>query len=225
MKTSKTLSLPLSQRWNDELTVFQALKQRFLRRKKQSGSPEVEAPQLVMRRYHLQDLPDSDATSSFEIRTYKPGDEQAWAEIMNTGFGSQRTASDVIKEFIDQPQFVADGVFFALDNELPVGSAFAWRDSSDEWKHGRLEMVCVLPSHRGHNLGYWLTLRVLQWFNERGFEDVELTTDDWRLAAVKQYLNLGFEPVVTDDITRSRWLKILEQLQLSSYSLPSAEKF
>jgi mycothiol synthase len=135
---------------------------------------------------------------------------------MNIGFGSHRTAGDVTKEFIEMPQFVPEGVFFVFRDGHPVGSAFAWRDSANEWKHGRLEMVCVIPSHRGHNLGYFLTLKVLHWFKDNGFADVELTTDDWRLAAVKQYLRLGFQPVINDEYTRRRWLQVIEKLEHSA---------
>ena len=195
---------------------------RLLRRKKQPPGPEITVPQLVMRRQHLRDLPDGILPSSYQCRTYKRGDEQAWADIMNVGFGSHRTAEDVKKEFIDMPQFVPEGLFFVFHDGTPVGSAFAWRDFPTEWKHGRLEMVCVLPAHRGHNLGSFLALQVLNWLKDNGFEDVELTTDDWRLAAVKQYLRLGFEPVINDDSARSRWLQVMERLGLSAAkSLPS----
>lgn len=175
-----------------------------------------------MRRPHLRDLPDTVFPRSYQCRTYQRGDEQAWADIMNDGFGSQRSAEDVRKELIDMPQFVPEGLFFVFHDGNPVGSACAWRDSPNEWKHGRLEMVCVLPAHRGDNLGYFLTLQVLNWFKDNGFEDVELTTDDWRLAAVKQYLRLGFQPLINDDSTRSRWLQVIEKLKLSpAESLPS----
>jgi mycothiol synthase len=141
---------------------------------------------------------------------------------MNVGFGSQRTAEDVKKEFIDKPQFVPEGLFFVLHDEKPVGSAFGWRDEPNEWKHGKLEMVCVLPDHRGHNLGYYLTLKVLNWFKNNGFEDVELTTDDWRLAAVKQYLRLGFQPVIDDDSAKNRWLQLIKKLNPSGADRPTS---
>jgi hypothetical protein len=139
---------------------------RFFRRQ---GKPqEIIAAQLVMRHQHLHDLPSSILPTSYQWRTYKKGDEQAWADIMNVGFGSHRTAEDVQREFIDMPQFVPEGVFFVFHEDTPVGSAFAWRDSANEWQHGRLEMVCVLPAHRGHNLGCFLTLRVVRWIKDNG---------------------------------------------------------
>jgi mycothiol synthase len=83
-------------------------------------------------------------------------------------------------------------------------------------------MVCVLPDHRGHNLGYYLTLKVLNWFKNNGFEDVELTTDDWRLAAVKQYLRLGFQPVIDDDSAKNRWLQLIKKLNPSGADRPTS---
>jgi mycothiol synthase len=71
-------------------------------------------------------------------------------------------------------------------------------------------MVCVLPGHRGHGLAYPLCLAVLHRFRDRGFRQVRLNTGDWRLGAIKTYLHLGFQPLITkpeqpqvwDDVAR-----------------------
>ena len=39
-----------------------------------------------------------------------------------------------------------------------------------------------------------------------------LTTDDWRLPAIKTYLNVGFKPDVSDDEFKARWEKVFEQI-------------
>jgi mycothiol synthase len=103
------------------------------------------------------------------------------------------------------PQFRADGLFFATHRAVPVASACAWRDPPDESRVGIVHMVCVLPGHRGHGLGRQLTLALLHWFRAHGFKAATLATDDWRLAAIREYLRLGFEPIVTDEISRARW--------------------
>jgi mycothiol synthase len=169
--------------------------------------------QLQMRRPHLKDLPPVTLLEGYTLRTYQEGDEQVWGEIMNTGIGSGWTVEKVKERLTQTPQFIADGLFFATCQGTPVGSACAWRDEANEWRHGIVHMVCVLPEHRGHRLGYYLTLAVLHWLKDHGFEDVSLLTDDWRLSAIKAYLQLGFEPVIDDEEMRERWGRVEQELK------------
>ena len=41
-----------------------------------------------------------------------------------------------------------------------------------------------------------------------GFETAYLTTDDYRIPAIKCYLRAGFEPEMTEDDHPERWEKI-----------------
>ncbi|MHB0998682.1 MAG: GNAT family N-acetyltransferase [Armatimonadota bacterium] len=166
--------------------------------------------QLRMDLHDLSKLPDVEMPEGYAIRTYQQGDEEAWAQIMNTGIG-EWTAESTVQELTSKPQFLPDGLFFATINVDPVGSACAWRMSADEKAHGFLHMVCVLPEHRGKQLGYMVTLSVLRYFRDNGYKDVTLTTDDWRIPAIKSYLRLGFEPYYYDDSHRERWKAIMEK--------------
>jgi mycothiol synthase len=73
-------------------------------------------------------------------------------------------------------------------------------------------MVCVLPEHRGHNLSYPLCLAVLHRFRARGFQRVRLNTGDWRLGAVKVYLKLGFQPLITKPEQPEIWQQVVRTL-------------
>ena len=168
--------------------------------------------QLRMVRHNLDDLPELEIPSGYELRTYRPGDEAAWAEIMNTGIG-EWTAEKCRECLTSQPQFLPDGLFFITFEGKLVGSACAWRKSPDEWTSGYLHMVCVVPEHRGKQLGYLLTLAVLRFFRDHGFCEVRLDTDDRRIPAIKAYLRLGFEPHYLDDSHRNRWRVVLGSLR------------
>jgi mycothiol synthase len=170
--------------------------------------------QLKMIRPNLDDLPEVEIPEGYELRTYRPGDEAAWAEIISTGLGTA-TADDCREKLTSKPQFLPFGLFFATFDGKPVGSACAWRESEDEWLKGYVHMVCVLPEHRGKHLGYWLTLAVLRFFRDQGFREAFLDTNDWRLPAIKSYLNLGFEPHYFDDSHRKRWQKVFEELRIT----------
>ena len=174
--------------------------------------------QLKMRRPDLLDLPALVISPGYALRTWLPGDEQAWADIMNTGIGEGWTVDLVREKFSTLPQFTPDAVFFATRDGQPVGTATAWRVPESETRQGYVHMVCVLPEHRGHNLGYLTTLATLHWFKQHGFSHAILETDDFRLPAIKAYLRLGFAPVIEpgDDEMRQRWDRIMRALSQTS---------
>ena len=175
----------------------------------------MSTSQLHMVHRNLASLPELEIPDGYELRTYQPGDESAWAEIMNTGIGKW-TARKCRKELTSKPQFLPDGLFFVTFEGKPVGSACAWRKSPDDWEGGWVHMVCVLPEHRGKQLGYLLCLAVLHCFHNCGFKEAWLSTDDWRLPAIKSYLQLGFEPHYFDDSHRDRWQKVFENLGIQA---------
>jgi mycothiol synthase len=154
---------------------------------------------------------------TYEVRTYHDGDESAWANIMNTGIGENWTAERCRESLTGRAQFLPDGLFFAVrhdgDGEVLAGSACAWRLTPHEWTVGYVHMVCVRPEHRGRRLGYWLTLAVLHYFRNRGFKRAILDTDDFRLPAIRVYLDLGFEPELTHASHPGRWDAVARALR------------
>jgi GNAT superfamily N-acetyltransferase len=174
--------------------------------------------QLRMHRAHLNDLPPVVMPAGYRLRTYQPGDEEAWAQIMNTGIGENHTVESTRADLIERPQFRPEGLFFVMtDAGEAVGSACAWRISSAGDETGYVHMVCVRPEHRGHHLGYWVTLAVLHYFRTGGMRDAILETDDFRLSALRIYLELGFVPVLRDDdpTQPERWQKLAPQLGIT----------
>lgn len=167
--------------------------------------------QLRMYLRNMDSLPDICMPEGYALRTYVPGDEDAWARIMTTGIG-EWTADMCHEELTAKPQFIPEGLFFAVKDGETIGSACAWRTSADETRHGYIHMVCVLPEHRGLQLGYLLTLAVLRYLRDHGFQDACLDTDDWRVPAIKAYLRLGFEPHYYDDSHRDRWQAIADKI-------------
>jgi ribosomal protein S18 acetylase RimI-like enzyme len=82
---------------------------------------------------------------------------------------------------------------------------------------GNVHMVCALPAHRGRGLGRLVTLAVLRYLHRRGYRSADLTTDDFRLAAIKSYLGLGLVPIYLTDAERlddheARWSAIFTAL-------------
>ena len=152
----------------------------------------------------------------YGFRTYRAGDEAAWAEIMNTGEMNEWDAARAREKLtgLPYPQFDPEGLFFITSgrDERPVGSACAWLTDPGERETGTLHMVCVLPEHRGRRLSYPLCLAVLHRFRERGLRRARLNTGDWRLGAVKVYLELEFQPLIERPEQPAQWEEIARAL-------------
>ena len=172
--------------------------------------------QLRMVRPDLDNLPKLELPPGYDMRTYREGDEVHWANIISDSFGGkQRTAEDTRNEITGQERFVPDGFYFATHDGTPVGTACAWRQTVDETEVGYVHMVGVASAHTGHKLGKWVSLAVLIYFRDYGFRCAMLDTDDFRIPAIKTYLNLGFVPVYIEDGQPKRWQVIFEKLKLS----------
>ncbi|MDE0084078.1 MAG: GNAT family N-acetyltransferase [Candidatus Poribacteria bacterium] len=173
------------------------------------------ARQLRMVRPNLDNLPKLELPDGYSLRSYQEGDEEHWANIISDSFGGrERTAEDTRNEITGRDVFVPDGLYFVTHQDIPVGTACAWRQSVDEKDVGYVHMVGVLGEHTGHKLGKWVSLAVLYYFRDHGFACSMLDTDDFRIPAIKTYLNLGFVPVYVDDTQPERWEKILKKLEL-----------
>ncbi len=173
------------------------------------------ARQLRMTLPTLENLPQIELPTGYGIRTYEAGDEEHWANIISDSFGGkQRTAQDTRHEITGQTVFVPDGLYFATHRGIPVGTACAWRQSIDEMDVGFVHMVGVSSEHTGHKLGKWVSLAVLYYFEEHAFKCAMLDTDDFRIPAIKTYLNLGFVPVYVEDTQPKRWGAVFDKLKL-----------
>jgi mycothiol synthase len=172
------------------------------------------AQQLHMQRPDLENLDIINVSDGYKIRTYREGDEKAWAEIINNSLGSGWDAERCRRELTGRLRFRPEGLFFSAYQEEPVGTACAWTQSLDEKKVGYVHMVGVIPEHRGKKLGYALCLSVLHFFRENNFQRAQLHTDDFRLPAIKTYLNLGFKPDYIDENHKARWDAVFNNLNI-----------
>ena len=169
-----------------------------------------------MVRPNLENLPELELPVGYGMRTYRTGDEVHWARIISDSFGGrERTAQDTENEITGRDVFVPDGLYFATHQGVPVGTACAWRQSVDEKDVGYVHMVGVVAEHTGHKLGKWVSLAVLSYFRDNNFKCSMLDTDDFRIPAIKTYLNLGFIPVYVEKEQPERWRNTFKKLELA----------
>lgn len=82
-------------------------------------------------------------------------------------------------------------------------------------KEGYIHMVAALPECRGKGIGHASLSYALEILEARGCTSIYLTTDDFRLGAIKTYLDAGFRPVLyhdPDSDMRARWAKVFADL-------------
>ena len=150
--------------------------------------------QLRMVRPDLEDLPEISVPDGYALRTYRPGDEAAWCEIMNTGIGTDWTAEKCRRELTETEPFMADGCFFASRSGEAgeAGEAVATACAYDVQPEG----ASAAQVH----------------MRERGYAAAFLGTDDFRVPAVRTYLGLGFIPDYIEDSHRLRWSAVFAKV-------------
>ncbi len=104
-------------------------------------------------------------------------------------------------------------LFYVVDNDgRRVATSASVCHKNGE---GYLHMVAALPECRGKGIGHAMLSHALEMMEARGCTHAVLTTDDFRLPAIKTYLDAGFRPVIyhdPDSDMRERWDRVIGAL-------------
>lgn len=174
-----------------------------------------QLPQLLMGRPNLNDLPQVEIPPGYSIHSYQPGDEKAWDQIIAASFGRKIDEGQFLRVMKSDTAFQPERIFFLAHGHDLVATASAWFIPKYGKDTGCIHYVGVLPGHQGKRLGYWISLVVLWRLVEEGFQKAVLGTDDFRLPAIKVYLQLGFGPILVHENQRERWKNVLTALDPS----------
>jgi mycothiol synthase len=173
----------------------------------------MERGQLVMYRKNIENVPRPAVPEGYTIRTYVDGDEERLEPVFQECFDPGWSRDRVVKTFIEQTFWSPARMCVLCHGETVIGTATAWEDREHPG-HGLVHYVAVRSEHKGHRLGFALTARALEILKSMGYDDVWLTTDDFRLPAIKTYLDLGFEPVCKDPSHKERWEIVMHKMKL-----------
>lgn len=173
-------------------------------------------PQLIMRWKNdgnpskLPDMPD--CCSLVNIKKLDNGIE-VWLDIVSNGLSNGRETQEYYtKLMVNWPHYNPEFCFFIIENENPVATLTVIPNY--ETKEGYIHMVACKEECRGKGYGSLLNKIAIHTLKEQGMETAYLTTDDWRIPAIKSYLRIGFEPDVSNDDFKTRWRKIFTDLNL-----------
>jgi mycothiol synthase len=177
---------------------------------------EQQLPQLEMLLPSLASLPEVEVADGYTLRTYRDGDLAVWAQLVSECIGGRYDDAACRESLLmGTPSFTPEDLFFAEKDGEVVGTTCAHRKHPPEEGPGIIHMVGVFTAHRGHGLGRTLVIAALRRLCDLGYREVVLSTDDFRLSALRTYLGLGFRPVFSHPSHTARWEAAYQQLGLA----------
>jgi len=159
--------------------------------------PESKAPDIVV-------------PEGYTLRTFKAGDETAFFALMDlvgwTGWDQKELDPWAIR-------LLPEGWFLVTHNETDTLVASAMSLHSVAIKDaGELGWVAGSPQHSGKGLGRLIASAVMNRFLEAKLHTIHLFTETYRLAAIKIYLRLGWEPVLVASDDKEKWKEVCGKL-------------
>lgn len=162
--------------------------------------------QLLMRRDMTKPLAELPPLPElFEIVTDDGSYAGAWEWITAGGFPEWQPKYDMI---LNDEKCARERVFFLKEYSQPSATAAVQLEENRAVVH----MVATHPYAAGKGFGKYVVDAALKCIRDTGMKVAELLTDDFRLAAIKTYLELGFEPVIEDEEMEGRWKAVMEKL-------------
>lgn len=161
--------------------------------------------------------PEVTVPEGYALRTYADADAEAHVALMHKAGFADWTPEKLTNSLM---KVLPEGLFLAehLADRRLVAAAMAWHNPSALHRFGgELGWVAGDPEHKGKGLGQAVCAAVVCRFLSAGYGRIYLQTDDWRLAAIKTYLKLGFVPYLyrpeaAEIAMEERWKKVCETL-------------
>lgn len=171
-------------------------------------------PQLLMRLPTLDGLESPSTPKGYELRPFRPGDEPGWCLTMDRAFEWETGKADFDELMRSDPCYSDERVKLAVVVRGPVvATASCWVVPKYGPEARMLHWVATRPDQASRGLGHQVSLAALHHAVGEGCTRAYLLTDDFRTAALKTYLRMGFEPVCTHASHPDRWRLILQRLE------------
>jgi len=153
-------------------------------------------------RDNLRDIPEFPLPAGYRLRSYRPGDREAWVRIWQAASvrgWDWSTPQGFDGEFgRDLKSMPKRCVFLATDDGTEVGTVTAWYRRFRGKRWGMVHWFAIVPEHQGRGLGKPLLAEALRRMRAVGHRRAMVGTQLVRLPAIKTYLDLGFVPEDAD---------------------------
>ena len=174
--------------------------------------------EVAMLRSELNDIPHHELNRDYCFKFYENGDAKTWAMVQTQAesYHQEMTADFHSKEFEDDfERLKAKQIFVeSVTSGEIVATATAWRGELDGFTMGRIHWVAVIPSHQRKGLARAMCTKLLTIFKEKGYQQVFLTTENFRIDAINIYLKFGFKKYIRHETEIEIWQEIEEKLNL-----------
>ena len=147
------------------------------------------------------------------MRPYKnKSDGIGWCKCcIDGGLGVEEISESVFEEKMLKDKSVSPGnIFFLIAPNGDIAGTVTYQYTGEE-DTGCIHMVAIEKNYQGKKLAVPLMLYAVQKIIGDGKKKIILTTDDWRIPAIKTYFKTGFKPVIKDGDTETenRWKGVL----------------
>ena len=170
---------------------------------------------LVLPKDKLDTPPIPDLPDGYMLRQYAPEDEKKYLELTRKA-GFDWGAERFYRLF---PQIIPGGIFVIehkATGDLVATSFCKHRPIEGRAFGGELGWLAGDPDHSGKGLGMAVCSAVIARFIQAGYKNIYVRTQDWRLAALKIYLKLGYQPYIDSDEMAEVWRNIFKELNWKS---------
>ena len=153
---------------------------------------------IYMVRDNLDDIPQFDLPEGCSIHSLKPGEEKLWEWICEGAFRGDFGNDfrfDFDKMMRSDACYAPERVFFGQQYSQVTSTASAWFDPKLGPHTGVLHWVGTHPTASGIGLGRPVIAAALNKLRELGYTRATLITQEYRLPAIRLYLEFGFHPV------------------------------
>lgn len=161
-----------------------------------------------MRRNDLTHLPPFFLPEGLSLLNHTEGMDSVWEDLIEKAFDHHYAFNDCIK---NGGGYRPEYVLYIAKNSVPIATATAV-EKEDFPAEGWFRMIATAPEARGHGAGRLVCFAALHCLAARGYKTAVLSTDDFRIPAIKLYLSLGFEPIYTHESHKERWEKVMQTI-------------
>jgi mycothiol synthase len=165
----------------------------------------------------LSNLPPVDLPEGCDCKTLESGLSEEFLRVLNRAYKRKEVKKNFLQCLGKDPDFDPRNFILIRSGGKPLAVAVAGqRKGKGKFKGekiGFLDNVGVDPDFRRQGLGRMISLLALHRHQERGFKYVILTSNDFRLPAIRLYLMLGFRPLCLHLGDRCRWKYVTRRLE------------
>ena len=153
----------------------------------------------------------------YYMRSYEnKNDGEGWCKCCIDGsLGIEEISGSVFENKMLKDKSVnPENIYFLVSPNGDIAGTVTYQYTNNE-DTGCIHMVGIEKSYQGKRLAVPLILYAVQKMIGDGKKKIILTTDDWRIPAIKTYFHAGFVPVIKSGDTEmeNRWTEVKEQIK------------